>query len=104
MYVPSHTTDKKSFNAKLKILKNRKNSGRGPGAPKGREGKPEFFRFFKIFNFALNDFLIQLHRNSTLLNPYTTLGGQFSLPTLYIALKFDGLFIIGYLFEQLLLF
>ena len=62
-YVSSYTVDKKSFNAKLKIFKNRKN-WQLP-TPKPREGKPEFFRFFKIFNFPLKDFLIQVSSVTT---------------------------------------
>ena len=51
LYVPSHTTDKKSFifNAKLKILKIEKIQAGAPSPEGGGgEGKPVFFRFFKI--------------------------------------------------------
>ena len=61
-YVTSRSY-KKSFNAKLNILKNWKHSGRGPRAAQRRERKPESFKFFEMFNFALKDFLIQLHQN-----------------------------------------
>ena len=76
------TTDKKYgqkyLNAKLKILKNRKNSGRGPRAPKGREGKPEFYRFLFSQLCIERFFDSTIQRNSTLSNP--TVGGQFYCP------------------------
>ena len=51
-----------------------KNSGRGRGAVRG---KPEFFDFFEIFNFACFSF-----NNTETYKPDTTVGGQF-LPSLY---------------------
>ena len=64
-------------------LKKSKNSGKAPRAASHgvARGVARIFSIFKIFNFALKDFLIQLQRNSTLLNP--TVGGQFLLPTLH---------------------
>ena len=51
-----------------------------PPSGLGGPGPARFFPIFKMFNFALKDFLIQLHRNTTLSNP--TVGGQFLLPAL----------------------
>ena len=65
----------------MKILKNRKNSGRGPRAPEaeGREGPlPEFFRFFSNFQLCIERFFVRSDFLSVVIR-----SGQFLLPTLY---------------------
>jgi len=57
MYVPSHTTDKKSFNAKLKILKIEKNlAGARPRSPEGARGEARVICMYLLILRTKNSF------------------------------------------------